>query len=141
MAVAFSVLIFVLFVVAIIDAITIDKSRVKFLDRFFWIVIVILIPAIGSLLWFIFGREYVRAERVTSPQQWSAPTAGSSVPTTLSDTEQQLADLEREIAADRLRALEDQLRAKRERDEHNSCSDDPESGATQQNPDDTGSPA
>ena len=115
MAVAFSVLIFALFVAAIIDAITIDRSRVRYIDKFFWIVIVILIPALGSVLWFVFGREYVRAPLATqSSRQWTAPTVGSSVPISRSDTEGQLAALEREIAADRIRALEAQVRAKRD---------------------------
>ena len=160
MAIAFSVLIFVLFVAAIIDAITIDRSRVRFLDKFFWIVIVILIPAIGSVLWFVFGREYLRAPRIAqSPSQWTSPKMGSSVQTSRSDTEVQLAALEREIAADRVRALEAEVRAKRglgaqpgahpsaqpgnnqHRNEHNSGQSDPDSGTTPPTRDDTGPPA
>jgi hypothetical protein len=48
----------VLFVVALIDIILRDGSQVKHLPKFAWIIIVILLPLIGSLLWFALGREY-----------------------------------------------------------------------------------
>ena len=106
-----------LFITALIDLITIDGSRIRYLDKFFWIVIVILLPGVGSILWFVIGREYVQpVARASfgSPGRWQAPsgTAISDTPPA-SATEAELAALEREIAADRIRKLESELREKR----------------------------
>lgn len=112
-----SALALALFITALIDLITIEGSRVKYLDKFFWIVIVILLPGVGSILWFVIGREYVQSTSRGSfgnPQRWQAPSgaAVSHAPPT-SATEAELAALEREIAADRIRKLETELREKR----------------------------
>ncbi|MFF1571275.1 PLDc N-terminal domain-containing protein [Leifsonia sp. NPDC058292] len=47
-----------LFLAALIDIILRDSSQVKHLPKFGWIIIVILLPLIGSVLWFALGREY-----------------------------------------------------------------------------------
>lgn len=105
-----SLLVVALMIGALIDIITRDDSQVKYLPKMVWIIIVILIPLIGSLLWFALGREYGaggisvprmprRAPRTTTqapPQTWSAPTDARS-------TEEQIADLDREIEEWRLR--------------------------------------
>jgi len=105
-----SILIIALMIGALIDVITRDDSQVKYLPKMVWIIIVILIPLIGSILWFTLGREYAdggismprmprRAPRPTTQapaQTWSAPTDTRS-------TEEQIADLDREIEEWRLR--------------------------------------
>jgi hypothetical protein len=48
-------------VFSIVDLVTIDDSRVKHLPKFAWIILVILLPLIGAIIWFLVGRE--RAER------------------------------------------------------------------------------
>ena len=116
-AVVISGLTLALFIAALIDLITIDRARVRYLDKFFWIVIVILIPGIGSILWFAIGREYVARASTSSfgdPRRWQAPS-GTAVSETgpATNTEAELAALEREIAADRIRSLETELREKR----------------------------
>ena len=58
MAFLFSLLVIALMVGALIDIITRVDSQVRFLPKMAWIIIVILLPLIGSLLWFAIGREY-----------------------------------------------------------------------------------
>lgn len=140
MYVLLSVLLFALFVGALVDIIMSDQGHIKHLPKFLWIIIVILMPLVGSILWFAIGREYARPidrggfgdpRRRVRP----APTEGNSVLYSqlpgssvlgysgrddpgLSKTERELAALEREIAAsekeDRIRRLEEKLRARRE---------------------------
>jgi len=102
----------VLFVIALIDIILRDSSQVKHLPKLAWVFIVILLPLIGSVLWFALGREYSGAAgggpfSARPSRQAPEAFAGSSrVP--LGDpvrepsrgelsTEAQLAELEREI--------------------------------------------
>jgi len=44
-------------VLAIVDVALIDQRRVRALPKFAWILIIILLPVIGALLWLIVGRE------------------------------------------------------------------------------------
>lgn len=134
MYVLLSVLPLLLMIGALADIITMDPSRVKHLPKLAWIIIVILIPLVGSILWFAVGREYVSvAERggfgdprrreqsgaVPSPSGWQdggrRETFASDSNT--GDTEAQLRALNREIAeherAERIRILEAELDAKR----------------------------
>src|SRR4051812_30886788 len=63
-------------VFSIVDIITIDSSRVKYLPKVFWILLSILLSVVGSLLWFLLGRE--RAERRDGGRY--AGAAGASQP-------------------------------------------------------------
>jgi len=109
----FSLLVIVLMIGALVDIITREDSQVRFLPKMAWVVIVILLPLIGGLLWFAIGREYSEAglriprmrtagrpSRRPSPQ----PAPQPSPPTDTRTTEQQIADLDREIEEWRLRA-------------------------------------
>jgi hypothetical protein len=115
MYILFSALLLVLLIGALADIITADQSRIRHLDKMFWIIIVILVPLVGSILWFAVGREYaVPVDRGTlgDPRRWEAPAIPRG------DTASQLAALESEIAAsekeEEIRRLEAQLRARRE---------------------------
>ncbi|MEO7348841.1 MAG: PLDc N-terminal domain-containing protein [Terrimesophilobacter sp.] len=124
MTVILPVVFFVLMFVALADIITIDGSRMKHLPKFLWIILVILLPLIGSILWFLVGREYPqpsmgspRAPRFrASADSFSSPR-DSGIPLGPRDTEAELAALNREIEAhervERIRELEAQLEAKR----------------------------
>jgi hypothetical protein len=101
-----SILVIALMIGALIDVITRDDSQVKHLPKMVWVIIVILLPLIGSALWFALGREYAgggmtmprmprreappRSQRAPATQTWSSPVEARS-------TEQQIADLDREI--------------------------------------------
>lgn len=115
MYLVFSALLLVLLIGALADIITADQWRIRHLDKVFWIIIVILIPLVGSILWFTVGREYaapVDRGSLGDPRRWAAPAPDRG------DTASQLAALEREIAAsekeEEIRRLEAQLRARRE---------------------------
>lgn len=103
----FSLLVIALMIGALVDIITRDDSQVKHLPKMVWIIIVILLPLIGSLLWFAIGREYGDAGiRIPRMRREAPPTRTESRPTAPVDTrttEQQIADLDREIEEWRLR--------------------------------------
>lgn len=142
MYVVLSALLLALVVGALVDIILSEQSRIKHLPKFLWIVIVILTPLIGSILWFTIGRTYEPRSanrRGFGAPHWRARSASpegdlllhNSLPgesalgysgrddAGLSKTERELAALEREIAASekeaRIRQLEEELRARRER--------------------------
>lgn len=119
-----SLLVIALMIGALIDIITRDDSQVKHLPKMVWIIIVILLPLIGSVLWFALGREYSGGgiaiprmpRRETRPTNTATTDAPRWVPPAESrTTEQQIADLDREIEEWRLR--EEIETRKRERGE------------------------
>lgn len=92
-------------VFAIVDIIVRDSSQVKHMPKTVWLILVIMLPLLGTILWFAIGREYPVREATRRPQ--FAPWASEPAPPPARDTrstEQQLAELEREIEEDRLRA-------------------------------------
>lgn len=122
MAVIFSVVSFALMVGVLIDIIILDASKVRFLGKGLWIILVILLPLVGSVLWLALGREYSPAAsrgsvgnsfRRATPEQPAASRPNFVV----RDAEAELAALDREIAAHdremRIRELEAELEAKR----------------------------
>lgn len=44
-------------VFAIVDIAVIDERRVRALNKPLWIIIVLLLPIVGAILWFLLGRE------------------------------------------------------------------------------------
>ena len=56
----FGIAALVLDVFAIVDLVVIDKSRVRAFPKIFWVIVVIVIPFIGALLWFAVGRDWGR---------------------------------------------------------------------------------
>ena len=104
----FSLLVIALMIGALIDIITRDNVLVKHLPKMVWIIIVILLPLVGSLLWFAIGREYGDAGiPIPRMRRSERPPARADVrpapPTDTRTTEQQIADLDREIEEWRLR--------------------------------------
>ncbi|MGO1839577.1 MAG: PLD nuclease N-terminal domain-containing protein [Candidatus Microbacterium stercoravium] len=101
-----------LFVASLVDIIRIPDDRVRYLPKMVWILVVILLPFIGSILWWVLGREYVQQgpRPVRRPQQAApAPKPQPAYRT----TEQQLEDLEREEYEAKLRAEIARRRAER----------------------------
>lgn len=111
-----SVVVLLLLVVALIDVIRLDDSRIKYLPKIAWVLLIIFIPLVGVVLWFALGRSYEAASRpvrMSRPgRQASSPRPGMATanvtvhPVPSHDgrtTEQQLADLEREIEEDKRR--------------------------------------
>lgn len=117
----FSLLVIALMIGALVDIITRDDGQVKHLPKMVWIIIVILLPLIGSLLWFAIGREYgdagIPIPRMQRTQRPAAPPTivQPAPPVDTRTTEQQIADLDREIEEWRLREeLEKRRREKGE---------------------------
>ncbi|BDV31160.1 PLD nuclease N-terminal domain-containing protein [Microbacterium terricola] len=102
----FSLLVVGAMIFALVDIITRDEWQVKHLPRWAWLLMVLVLPFIGTVLWFALGREYTggaaRAQR--APARQSAPTGYVAPTHGRRSTEEQLADLEREIEEERLRA-------------------------------------
>jgi len=44
-------------VFAIVDLMLIDRSRIRILNRLFWVVLILLLPVVGAILWLALGRE------------------------------------------------------------------------------------
>jgi hypothetical protein len=85
---------------AVIDLIRIENERVRGIPKAAWVVIVVLLPIIGPLLWFIIGRE--RFGRVRAPGP-AAPVAPDDDPAFLTSLGR---DREQE---ERIRRLEQEL--------------------------------
>ena len=102
-------------VIALIDAITRREDQVKHLPKFAWVFFIVLLPLIGSILWFTIGREWEQrgpAMTFGDPRRWQKGTEPAPAPRTREarTTEQQIADLEREMY---LADLEEQVRRRR----------------------------
>ncbi len=42
---------------ALVDIITIVETRIKALNKFAWVLLVIVLPLVGAILWFVLGKE------------------------------------------------------------------------------------
>ena len=110
MYVLLSAVTFLVLLAALIDIITRTDDQVKHLPKLFWIVLVILLPFLGSILWFTVGREWNgggqsmsfgdprRWDRSADPAQSSPVPTYSRAPQRALTTEEQLAELDREAA-------------------------------------------
>lgn len=104
MAVVFPAIVLAAMVFALVDIIMRDEWQVKHLPKFGWVLLVILIPLIGTLLWFVLGREYsgssassaLGAALAPRPQPQPQPQTELFSRDSRS-TEEQLAELDREI--------------------------------------------
>ena len=68
----FGVVALVLDVFAIIDLLLIDRGRVRAFPKAVWIVIIVALPFVGAILWFVVGRSWDRGStggerRVVAP--------------------------------------------------------------------------
>lgn len=110
MSLLFSILIIALMVGALVDIIKRDDSQVKYVPKLVWLIVVILLPLIGGLLWFGLGRDYgdggipiPRLRRAAGAPRPTPVDVLPAVPVDTRTTEQQIADLDREIEEWRLR--------------------------------------
>ncbi|HWS49860.1 MAG TPA: PLDc N-terminal domain-containing protein [Microbacterium sp.] len=114
-----SLLPLVLAIVALVDVITRDDSQVKHLPKMVWVLLIVLLPLIGSIVWFAAGREWGSVERSHSRYAEPIPVRRSAA--SRSETERQLAELEAEIEyyeqQQRLKALEAEVEERRKKGE------------------------
>lgn len=88
----------------IVDIALIDRTRVKGVPKLIWVLIVLVLPIIGAVLWFFLGRERL-SERGTNGR---AVRRGPRAP---DDDPEFLRKLSREQAQEeRIRDLEERLR-------------------------------
>jgi len=103
-----------LMVLVLVDIITKDDSQIRNLPKMLWVFIVIIIPIVGSIVWFVAGRTYPEQREHVSfgdPRRASSPVASSK------SIEDEMAALDAEIAfhekQSRIRRLEAEVEAKR----------------------------
>ena len=108
----FGAIAIVLMVFVLVDIITKDESQIRNLPKVLWVVIVIFLPIVGSIVWFIGGRSY--------PEQRDHGSFGDPRRAPVESThsiEDELATLDAEIAFHekqaRIRRLEAEVEAKR----------------------------
>ncbi|WIE62210.1 PLD nuclease N-terminal domain-containing protein [Curtobacterium sp. MCLR17_032] len=97
----------VLLVFALIDIITRTDSEVRGLPKVAWIILVILLPVVGSIVWFAIGHDWAAGPRnhgrylepARHEDRYATLGAAKSAhgDKRVSSTEQELAELEREI--------------------------------------------
>ncbi len=118
--VVFSVAVLAATIFTLVNVITTDQSRIRYLDKVVWVILVILVPLIGMILWWLVGRERTDRSEVSSfgdPRRYEATRVASPA----LDDDDIDAQVEREIAFHeneaRLRRLEAEVRARREASE------------------------
>ncbi|WP_193596569.1 PLD nuclease N-terminal domain-containing protein [Microbacterium sp. YJN-G] len=115
-----SLIVLALMAFALVDIIRRDDAQVKYMPKFVWMLLVVLLPFIGSMLWFGIGREYpeggLQIRRPSHPERSRPPAAPPApvIPVDTRTTEQQIADLDREIEEWRLREEIEKRRRERE---------------------------
>lgn len=117
MAAVFPAIILLAMVFALIDIIMRNEWQVRHLPKFGWIILVILLPLIGTVLWFVIGREYGAAsstEGIGSLMSQRSQASYSPPAPEVTSTEQQLAELDREIEYYQRRAELERLKREAE---------------------------
>lgn len=119
------VAVLVVFVYGLVDVIRTDPRQTKGISKPAWIVVQIVLPVIGAILWFLIGRP-----RGTAPVRtnYSHPIAPDDDPDFLRNLELRR---RKQAEADRLKKLKDELDAKERKaadDKGNQDTDDTESG-------------
>jgi hypothetical protein len=97
----------VLTIFALIDILTRGDDQVRGLPKFAWVILVVLVPVVGTIVWFAVGHDWSQANR--NHGRYIEPNRHEDRYATLGDargahgdkritgTEQELAELEREI--------------------------------------------
>ena len=60
-------IIIALSVFAAIDAVLTEHRRVRGIPKFFWVIVILLLPVVGAVLWFVLGKD--RGKSKTVPRQ------------------------------------------------------------------------
>jgi hypothetical protein len=92
---------------ALVDSLMLQKSRIRGLPRWAWALVIVVLPPIGGLLWFLIGRGSKRAAaprtRVIGPDDdpdflgtVRAPARTASDDERIREFEQQLSELDDE---------------------------------------------
>ncbi|NEM91014.1 PLD nuclease N-terminal domain-containing protein [Galbitalea soli] len=69
-----TILVLAVDIYALVDVLTIHEWRIKSLNKFGWVVIILVLPLIGAILWFTIGRERTeQAEREAGTHRIGPP--------------------------------------------------------------------
>jgi Phospholipase_D-nuclease N-terminal len=104
--VVLAVAVLVIFVYGLVDVIRTDARLTRGISKPAWIVVMIVLPVIGAILWLLIGRP-----RSTAPvrRQYSGPTAPDDDPDFLRNLELRR---RKQAEAARLKKLKDELESK-----------------------------
>lgn len=93
-----SAVLLIVTVAAVVDASFMPKDRVRGIPKAAWIVVILLVPVIGPLLWLTVGRRRAQAVRYVSgaPDDDPAFLAGLNADERVAKLEEELARLEEE---------------------------------------------
>ena len=103
-----------LMIFALVDVITSDSWKFRYLDKVSWVFIVILLPLIGSILWLIVGKQPTEpTDRGTfgDPRRSEPVMSQQSPQDDAAAVEREIEFHEREA---RIRRLEAELKARRD---------------------------
>ncbi|MBB6404817.1 PLD nuclease N-terminal domain-containing protein [Arthrobacter sp. AZCC_0090] len=100
------VLVLLVYVYGLVDVIRTDRRSTRGISKPAWIIVVILLPILGAILWFILGRPY---NSRPTPQPASHPTAPDDDPDFLRNLEIRRRN---QAEAERLKKLKAELEAK-----------------------------
>ncbi|MEI2278491.1 PLD nuclease N-terminal domain-containing protein [Paenarthrobacter ilicis] len=67
------VVVLVIFVYALVDVIRTDGRLTRGISKPAWIIVMIILPLLGAILWFIFGRPYNKPQTAPARRQPVAP--------------------------------------------------------------------
>jgi len=104
------IIVLVVFVYGLIDLIRTDARLTKGISKPAWMVVQIVLPVLGAVLWFLIGRPRDQAPPTTS--RYRHPVAPDDDPDFLRNLEQRRRN---QAEADRLKKLKEQLDAKERR--------------------------
>ncbi|MGV9766917.1 PLD nuclease N-terminal domain-containing protein [Micromonospora tulbaghiae] len=105
----------VLAVCALISCLSADEEKVKALPRMIWVLIILFFPLVGSIAWFLVGRE--RPAGTAGVTGTARPAAPARRPLAPDDDPEFLASLDersRREDQERLRLWEENLRRREE---------------------------
>lgn len=90
-------------VYAIADIVRTDESRVRALPKIFWVLLVVIVPLVGAIVWIWVGKE----RETTAPSSFDRPARRPVAP---DDDVRFLDQIDREIDREaRIRELEERL--------------------------------
>lgn len=112
------VAVLLVFVYGLVDVIRTDRRATRGISKTAWIVVMILLPVLGAVLWFLIGRPYNIG---AAPQPASHPAAPDDDPDFLRNLE---ARRRNQAEAERLKKLKAELEAKERKLKGESKADD-----------------
>jgi hypothetical protein len=105
-------------IAALITAITADEGSVRFLPKIVWIILIVLLPLVGSIVWFAVGKDwgFARAEPVSfgDPRRHDVVQTRSAASTPEDDEAAIEAEIQFHEKQAEIRRLEAELARKRQ---------------------------